>query len=70
MVRTWHMVKFCPPSPCTGGRAVAVADYELGCGHVLRLKHFGGLAHRVASGRSVIPPEGWTCPVCSRCACP
>jgi hypothetical protein len=65
-VRAWHMVKFCPPAPCSNHQAVAVADYTLECGHVVRLRHFGPAAHRVKAGTSVIPPAGWDCPLCGR----
>jgi hypothetical protein len=65
-VSSWRLVRFCPPSECTNNVAVAVVDYELDCGHVLRLKHFGSLAYRVERGRSVIPPgRCWPCPACA-----
>jgi hypothetical protein len=69
-VLTWHLVKFCPPSECTGNRAVAVAEYRLACGHLLRLKHFGLLARRVAHGHNITPLGGWPCFACARCSCP
>jgi hypothetical protein len=68
-VLAWHVVRFCPPSECTNNRAVAVADYQLGCGHTLRLRHFGALAYRAAAGKSVAPLEGWPCFAYARCAC-
>lgn len=67
-VLAWHLVKFCPPE-CTGGQAVAVADYKLECGHTMRHKHFGVLAYRVNKGRSVVPLGGWPCQACARKAC-
>ena len=65
-----HFVKFCPPSECTGGQAVAVVDYRLVCGHTLRRYHYAGTAHKAHAGVSVAP-SAMVCPVCSRggCAC-
>jgi hypothetical protein len=67
-VRSTHLVKFCPPSNCTGGRSVAVVEYRLACGHLLRTRHFGSLATRVQRGQSVAPPNGWACPPCTAAA--
>lgn len=67
-VQNWHVVKFCPPSECTLNRAIAVVDYALICGHVLRARHFGPGAVRAKLGQRVHPMEGWVCPVCSRLA--
>jgi hypothetical protein len=67
-VQNWHLVKFCPPSACTGGRAAAVVDSLLECGHVLRTRHFGPLAYRAKRGLDVTPVEGWVCPVCTTAA--
>jgi hypothetical protein len=66
-----HLVKFCPPSECTGGQAVAVVDYCLICGHRLRTQHYAGKAYLAKRGLSVAPAT-MTCPACSRgdpCAC-
>lgn len=60
----WHLVKFCPPSALSKQQPVAIVDYQLFCGHVLRLRHFGPKARIVQKGISVIPPTGWNCPVC------
>jgi hypothetical protein len=67
-VTAYHLVKFCPPAPCSGQRPVAVVDYNLECGHTLRLKHFGPVALRIRDG--ALKPNAWPCPVCSgRCIC-
>jgi hypothetical protein len=63
-VLDWHLVKFCAPSPCSQQRPVAIVDYRLVCGHVLRLRHFGPKARQVREGKSAIPDGGWDCPVC------
>jgi hypothetical protein len=62
----WHVVSFCPPSGSTGGRTVAIADYELECGHVLRLRHFDVSASKVRKGTLLASEKGWPCPICAR----
>jgi hypothetical protein len=47
---------------------VAVVEYRLACGHLLRTRHFGALARRARDGASVAPPDGYPCPACTDAA--
>lgn len=59
-----HLVRFCEPSLCTGGLAVAVLDYRLKCGHTVRGRCWGPRAYHARNGVRVSPAV-MVCPVCS-----